>query len=44
MLHAADSGPSFITPPGADPKVAAPFNNGVLIGGTLYVGGARVSK
>jgi 2-iminobutanoate/2-iminopropanoate deaminase len=38
-VHAADSGRTFITPPGADPKVAAPFSNGVLVGGTLYVGG-----
>lgn len=37
--HAADSERTFITPPGADPKVAAPFSNGVLAGGTLYVGG-----
>jgi len=38
-VHAADSERIFITPPGADPKVAAPFSNGVLVGGTLYVGG-----
>jgi 2-iminobutanoate/2-iminopropanoate deaminase len=37
--HAADSERSFITPPGADPKLAAPFSNGVLVGATLYVGG-----
>jgi 2-iminobutanoate/2-iminopropanoate deaminase len=37
--HAADSERTFITPPGADPKVAAPFSNGVLVNGTLYVGG-----
>jgi 2-iminobutanoate/2-iminopropanoate deaminase len=38
-VHAADSGRNFIAPPGADPKVAAPFSNGVLVDGTLYVGG-----
>src|SRR5258708_26386147 len=38
-LHAADSERIFITPPGADPKVAAPFSNGVMVGGTFYVGG-----
>ena len=37
--HAADTDRSFITPPGADPKTAAPFSNGVTVGGTLYVGG-----
>jgi 2-iminobutanoate/2-iminopropanoate deaminase len=37
--HAADTDRSFITPPGADPKTAAPFSNGVMVGGTLYVGG-----
>jgi 2-iminobutanoate/2-iminopropanoate deaminase len=38
-VHAADSERTFITPPGADPKVAAPFSNGVMVGGTFYVGG-----
>jgi 2-iminobutanoate/2-iminopropanoate deaminase len=38
-VHAADSERTFITPPGADPKVAAPFSNGVLVNGTFYVGG-----
>jgi enamine deaminase RidA (YjgF/YER057c/UK114 family) len=37
--HAADADRSFITPPGADPKTSAPFSNGVMIGGTFYVGG-----
>jgi 2-iminobutanoate/2-iminopropanoate deaminase len=37
--HAADPTRSYITPPGADPKTAAPFSNGVLVGGTFYVGG-----
>jgi 2-iminobutanoate/2-iminopropanoate deaminase len=37
--HAADTDRSFITPPGADPKTAAPFSNGVMVGGTFYVGG-----
>jgi 2-iminobutanoate/2-iminopropanoate deaminase len=37
--RAADSERIFITPPGADPKVAAPFSNGVMVDGTFYVGG-----
>jgi 2-iminobutanoate/2-iminopropanoate deaminase len=37
--HAADSGPTFITPPGADPKVAPPYSSGVLVNGTFYVSG-----
>lgn len=37
--HAGDSGRSFITPPGADPKTSAPFSNGVMVDGTFYVGG-----
>lgn len=37
--HAADSDRTFLTPPGADPKTAAPFSNGVMVGGTFYVGG-----
>jgi 2-iminobutanoate/2-iminopropanoate deaminase len=37
--HAGDSGRTFITPPGADPKTAAPFSLGVMVDGTLYVGG-----
>ena len=38
-LHAADSGRTFITPPGADPKAAPPYSSGVLVNGTLYVSG-----
>lgn len=38
-IHAADSERTFIAPPGADPKVAAPFSNGVMVDGTFYVGG-----
>jgi 2-iminobutanoate/2-iminopropanoate deaminase len=38
-VHAADSERTFITPPGADPKVAAPFSLGVMVDGTFYVGG-----
>ena len=38
-IHAADSGRTFITPPGADPKVAAPFSSGVMVNGTFYVSG-----
>jgi 2-iminobutanoate/2-iminopropanoate deaminase len=37
--HAADSGRTFIVPPGADPKTAAPFSLGVMVDGTFYVGG-----
>src|ERR1700743_150435 len=37
--HAADAARTYITPPGADPKTAAPFSNGVMVGGTFYVGG-----
>jgi 2-iminobutanoate/2-iminopropanoate deaminase len=38
-VHAADSERTFITSPGADPKVAAPFSLGVMVDGTFYVGG-----
>ena len=37
--HAGDSGRTFIAPPGADPKTAAPFSLGVMVDGTFYVGG-----
>ena len=37
--HAADGDRTYITPPGADPKTAAPFSNGVMVGATFYVGG-----
>jgi len=37
--HAADSGRTFIAPPGADPKVAPPYSSGVMAGGTFYVAG-----
>jgi 2-iminobutanoate/2-iminopropanoate deaminase len=37
--HAADSGRTFIAPPGVDPKTAPPFSNGVMTGGTFYVAG-----
>jgi 2-iminobutanoate/2-iminopropanoate deaminase len=37
--HAADAGRTFLAPPGADPKVAPPFSNGVMVGATLYVAG-----
>lgn len=40
-VHAADSGRIFITPPpGADPKVVAPYSSGVLVNGTYYVSGS----
>lgn len=39
-VHAANSERTFITPPGADPKVAAPFSSGVLVNGTYYVSGS----
>ena len=37
--YAGDSGRTFIAPPGADPKTAAPFSLGVMVDGTFYVGG-----
>jgi 2-iminobutanoate/2-iminopropanoate deaminase len=39
-VHAADSERTFITPPGADPKVAPPYSSGVLVKGTYYVSGS----
>jgi 2-iminobutanoate/2-iminopropanoate deaminase len=39
-VHAADSGRTFITPPGADPKAAPPYSSGVLVNGTYYVSGS----
>jgi 2-iminobutanoate/2-iminopropanoate deaminase len=39
-VHAADSERTFITPPGADPKVAPPYSSGVLVRGTYYVSGS----
>ena len=38
--HAAHAERIFITPPGADPKTAAPFSSGVLVNGTYYVSGS----
>jgi 2-iminobutanoate/2-iminopropanoate deaminase len=38
-VHAADSERTFVTPPGADPKVAPPYSSGVLVSGTFYVSG-----
>ena len=38
-VQAADSGRTFITPPGADPKTAAPYSSGVLVNGTYYLSG-----
>jgi 2-iminobutanoate/2-iminopropanoate deaminase len=37
--QAADSGRSFIAPPGADPKSGPPISNGVMADGTFYVAG-----
>jgi 2-iminobutanoate/2-iminopropanoate deaminase len=37
--HAADSGRTYITPPGVDPKAAPPYSSGVLVNGTFYVSG-----
>lgn len=37
--HSADSGRTFIPPPGADPKAGPPLSNGVMVGGTFYVAG-----
>lgn len=38
-VQAADSR-TFVTPPGADPKTAAPYSSGVLVNGTYYVSGS----
>ncbi len=38
-VRAADTGPSFFAPPGADPKTSPPFSNAVMVGGTFYVAG-----
>jgi 2-iminobutanoate/2-iminopropanoate deaminase len=37
--HAADTGPRFFAPPGADPKTSPPFSNAVMADGTFYVAG-----
>ncbi|HEY0746801.1 MAG TPA: Rid family detoxifying hydrolase [Steroidobacteraceae bacterium] len=37
--HSANTERNFITPPGADPKTAAPYSTGVMVGGTFYVAG-----
>ena len=37
--RAADTGPRFFAPPGADPKTSPPFSNAVLVDGTFYVAG-----
>jgi 2-iminobutanoate/2-iminopropanoate deaminase len=37
--HGADSGRTFVAPPGTDPKAGPPFSNGVMVGGTFYVAG-----
>lgn len=37
--HAADDGRSYYTAPGADPKTAAPYSSGLMVGGTFYVSG-----
>jgi 2-iminobutanoate/2-iminopropanoate deaminase len=39
-VRAAGSDRTFITPPGADPKAAAPYSSGVLVKGTYYVSGS----
>jgi len=39
-VRAADFDRTFVTPPGADPKVAAPYSSGVLVKGTYYVSGS----
>jgi 2-iminobutanoate/2-iminopropanoate deaminase len=38
-VRAADTGPSFFAPPGADPKTSPPFSNAVMVDGTFYVAG-----
>ena len=40
VVHAAGSDRTFIAPPGADPKVAAPYSSGVLVKDTYYVSGS----
>ncbi|MDP9091137.1 MAG: Rid family hydrolase [Pseudomonadota bacterium] len=37
--HGADAERTFITSPGTDPKTAAPYSAGVMVGGTFYVAG-----
>jgi 2-iminobutanoate/2-iminopropanoate deaminase len=37
--HGANTERTFITPPGADPKTAAPYSTGVMVDGTFYVAG-----
>jgi 2-iminobutanoate/2-iminopropanoate deaminase len=37
--RAADAGPRFFAPPGADPKTSPPFSNAVMVDGTFYVAG-----
>jgi 2-iminobutanoate/2-iminopropanoate deaminase len=37
--RAADTGPRFFAPPGADPKTSPPFSNAVMVDGTFYVAG-----
>lgn len=39
-VRAGDSDRTFVTPPGADPKAAAPYSSGVLVKGTYYVSGS----
>ncbi len=38
-VHAADTDRTFVTPPGADPKTAAPYSSGVMVKGTFYLSG-----
>jgi 2-iminobutanoate/2-iminopropanoate deaminase len=37
--QAADTGFTYLVPPKADARPAAPFSNGVMVGETLYVAG-----
>jgi 2-iminobutanoate/2-iminopropanoate deaminase len=37
--RAADTGPRFFAPPGADPKTSPPFSNAVMVDATFYVAG-----
>jgi 2-iminobutanoate/2-iminopropanoate deaminase len=37
--HAADVGFTYLVPPKADARPAAPYSNGVMVGETLYVAG-----
>jgi 2-iminobutanoate/2-iminopropanoate deaminase len=39
VAHGAAAEKTYLAPPGADPKTAPPFSNGVAVGDTFYVAG-----